>query len=534
MIYRITLILAIGTGFLLTSCKSDPVHFSEKEVFRYNESAGITSLDPAFARSQSNIWAVNQLFNGLVQLSSELKVFPAIAQSWTISDSGRVYRFVLRDDVYFHKSIHFKDSTRIVTARDFVYSFERLRSDELASPGAWTMNAVDSIYAVSDTVLVMELKESFPPFLGLLTMQYCSVVPREVVEAEGAQFGRNPIGTGPFYHKVWYENEKLVLRKNPLYFEFDGDDRLPHLEAVAVTFVPDKQTAFLEFIKGNLDFLSGIDASYKDELLTPLGELNPKYEDRFVLLRQPYLNSEYLGFNRQLPSEHPLMNRKVRQAINSGFNREAMMRYLRNNIGTPAEYGFIPLGLRQASDPNYGFTYDPIRAERLLEESGYFESGSPEITLTTNNSYVDLCEFIQGELRQIGMNISVDVVPPSTLRQMMSTGKVEWFRGSWIADYPDPENYMALFYSENTAPNGPNYTRTNDRYLDSLYLSARNTVSDSIRRRLYFQMDEHVVDEAVIVPLYYDEVLRFAPSGLEGLEGNPMNLLTLKRVRKTE
>jgi peptide/nickel transport system substrate-binding protein len=283
-----------------------------------------------------------------------------------------------------------------------------------------------------------------------------------------------------------------------------------------------------------LDFLSGIDASYKDELLTPFGELNPEYEDRFLLHRQPYLNSEYLGFNRQLPADHPLMNPKVREAINIGFDRVAMMRYLRNNIGTPTSHGFIPSGLRQPSDPDYGYEYNPERAEELLKESGYFESGSPEITLTTNNSYVDLCEYIQGQLKQIGLNILVDVVPPSTLRQMMSTGKVDWFRGSWIADYPDLENYMALFYSKNTAPNGPNYTRTVEESLDSLYQRAANTVSDSARRALYFEMDQFIVNRATIVPLYYDEVLRFTPKGVMGLEGNPMNLLSLKRVRKVE
>jgi peptide/nickel transport system substrate-binding protein len=198
MIYRITTILAISAGLFLNSCKSDSSTHRESEVFRYNESAGITSLDPAFARSQSNIWAVNQIFNGLVQLSSDLNVQPCIAESWTISIDGKEYRFTLREDVHFHYSQNFKDSTRRVVAQDFLYSFERLQSDALASPGAWTMNMVDTMYAPTDRIFIIELKEAFPPFLGLLTMQYCSVVPREVVEAEGAQFGRNPIGTGPF------------------------------------------------------------------------------------------------------------------------------------------------------------------------------------------------------------------------------------------------------------------------------------------------------------------------------------------------
>ena len=109
-------------------------------------------------------------------------------------------------------------------------------------------------------------------------------------------FRQNPVGTGPFQFSMWKEGVKMVLLKNKNYFEKDGNNRLPYLDAIAITFIIDKQTAFLEFAKGNIDFLSGIDPGYKDELLTQYGALNPKYRNRFNLIRQPYLNTEYLGF----------------------------------------------------------------------------------------------------------------------------------------------------------------------------------------------------------------------------------------------
>src|SRR5690606_29143616 len=152
-----------------------------------------------------------------------------------------------------------------------------------------------------------------------------------------------------------------------------------------------------------LDFLSGIDASYKDVLLTPTGMLNPKYEHRHELIRQTNLNTEYLRFNLALSDEHPLANASIRQPINTSSDREATMKYLRNSIGTRAEYGFIPVALRNDDDPVYGFEYRPEEARKLLESSGYFEMGAPEITLTTNSSYIDLCEYIQGQLKQIGL-----------------------------------------------------------------------------------------------------------------------------------
>ena len=130
-----------------------------------------------------------------------------------------------------------------------------------------------------------------------MSMRYCSVVPKEIVEYYGNDFRSNPIGTGPFKFKLWEENVKLVLRSNELYFEIDEKGKqLPYLEAIAITFLPEKQSEFLQFAKGKLDLLNSLDASYKDELLTPTGKLRAQYADRIQLLKGPYLNSEYLGF----------------------------------------------------------------------------------------------------------------------------------------------------------------------------------------------------------------------------------------------
>jgi peptide/nickel transport system substrate-binding protein len=534
-----SLFLFCALTLLLGGCGYQS-QYDDSQVFRYNEAAGITSLDPAFSRNQANIWAVNQLFNGLVQMDEDLRVQPCIAKSWEILDSGLTYVFHLRNDVLFHASKCFKnEEQRKVTAGDFLYSFERLLDKELAAPGSWVFQKVKSFKAVNDSTFTIELQTPFSPFLGILSMKYCSVLPQEAVEYYGLAFRENPVGTGPFYFKLWEGNEKLVLRKNVNYFEkAENGDSLPYMEAVAITFIPDKQSAFLEFIKGNLDFMSGIDASYKDELLTFEGELQQKYAERFNLYRQPYLNTEYLAFlvdsNQDVMLNSPLLNLKIRQAINYGFDRKKMMRYLRNNIGTPANSGMIPKGLGSYNpEVVNGYDYNPEKASQLLAEAGYPKGlGLPEITLQTNASYLDLCEYIQGELAAIGIKLKVEVTPPSTLRQSIATSKVPFFRASWIGDYPDGENYLSLFYSENHSPNGPNYTHFKSVRFDSLYREATSQPLDSIRYHLYAQMDSLVMAEAPVVPLYYDQVLRFYPKTVKGLGGNAMNLLDIKRVKK--
>lgn len=526
----------------LTSCKEED-KINKDKIFRYNESANISSLDPAFAKDQAMIWANAQLFNGLVQLDSNLNIQPSIAKSWTITNEGKTYTFIIRDDVFFHTHPLFKGKRRVV-AKDFVYSFNRIVDEKTASPGAWIFNIVSkennkySFLSPNDSTLIINLKTAFSPFLGLLSMPYASVVPREIVEHYGQDFRKNPIGTGPFYFKMWKEGVKLVLRKNPNYFEKDSKgNRLPYLEAVSISFIVDKQSVFLEFIKGNIDFISGIDPNYKDEVLTRSGALQEKYRDRISLITQPYLNTEYLGFlvdKDVSPKDNPLLNKNIRRAINYGFDRKKMIKYLRNNIGLAGEYGIIPKGLA-GFDTNVlnKYSYNPTKAKQLLSEAGYPNGkGLPPITLQTTSTYLDLCKYIQGQLNLLGLDIRVDVNPPGALREQIAQSKSKWFRGSWIADYPDAENYLSLFYSPNFCPKGPNYTHFSNKDYDNLYELSQKETSVEKRTEYYKRMNQIIIEEAPIVVLYYDQVLRFTQKNIKGLSSNPMNLLILKTVRK--
>ena len=519
----------------IQSCTQNGAKQKNHLVFRYNEHRNISSLDPAFSKDLADIWATNQIFNGLVQMDDSLNVRPAIATNWSIMDSATTYTFNLKKDVYYHKHYLFgKDSTRSVTASDFEYSFSRLKDKNLASPGSWVLSKVDNFFAENDSTFVIQLKQPFPAFLGLLTMKYCSVVPHEIVEHYGTDFRSNPIGTGPFKFKRWEENIKLVLRSNPNYFETDSNGKsLPYLEAVAVTFLPDKQSEFLQFAQGNIDFVSGLDASYKDEILTSNGILKPKYKNVANMIRGPYLNTEYLGFFMKSELTE-IQSQKLRQVINYGFDRQKMITFLRNGIGIPAEGGFIPKGL-PGYDASVGFTYDSEKAKQLLQDFKT-ETGiaSPEVTLTTTSNYLSFCEYIQRELQKIGLEIKVDVIPASSLKDLKANGQLDFFRASWIADYPDAENYLSLYFSENKAPNGPNYTHFNSQEFDKIYKEAYLEINDKSRSELYTKMDSIVMQSAPIVPLFYDEVVRFSRKNVKGLGINAINLLNLKQVSKSE
>ena len=519
--------------FIGLSCASKENSNKDHLVFRYNEHKNIGSLDPAFSKDLADIWATHQLFNGLVQMDDKLNVKPCIAKNWTVSDSATTYTFNLRKEVFFHKDKLFgNDSTRTVKSSDFEYSFNRLKDKSIASPGSWVLNKVESFKALNEYTFQIKLKQPFPAFLGLLTMKYCSVVPKEIVEYYGNDFRSHPIGTGPFKFKRWEENIKLVFRRHNNYFETDKDgNSLPYLEAVSVTFLPDKQSEFLQFAQGNIDFISGLDGSYKDEILTSDGKLRQLYLEDVNMIRGPYLNTEYLAFFMET-NVNEIQAIKIRKAINIGFDRSKMMTYLRNGIGIPANGGFIPKGL-PGFDDSIGFSYQPELAKQLVSEFKS-ETGNenPEVTLTTTSNYLSFCEFIQRELQKTGLNVNVDVIPPSSLKDAKANGQLDFFRASWVAYYPDAENYLSLYYSKNFAPNGPNYTHFRSEEFDNMYDAAYLETNPNLRAQLYTKMDSLVMASAPIVPLFYDEVVRFTRKTVNGLGINATNLLELKSVYK--
>jgi len=535
MIKNSRFILSVLFILILTftlSC-SKKLKLNENSIFRYNEHSNISSLDPAYSSTLRNIWPVNQLYNGLVQLDDSLNIKPDLASKWIISSDGITYDFLIKKNIYFHNSDVFgKDSTRTVNAQDFEYSFRRLTDSELASPGSWVLNNVDSFSAINDSIFSVKLKNPFPAFLGILSMKYCSVVPKEAVEFYGSRFGKNPIGTGPFKFKKWEENIKLVLRKNNNYFEKDEKGfQLPYLEAVSISLLPDKKSEFMEFAQGKIDFINSIDSSFKDQLLENDGVLKKEYSKSINLLSGPYLNTEYIGFYLGNKNS-PINSKKLRKAINYGFDRVKMIKYLRNNIGYPANKGFIPLGLDKDINTK-GFNFKPKIAKKLVKEYKS-ESGKStiELVLSTDANYVDIIEFIQRELLEIGINIKINIMPPSSLRQAKSNGKLEMFRASWIADYPDAENYLSLFYSKNKAPNGPNYTHFENSNYDLKYIKTYMEQSKIKRNKIYSELDKLIMEEAAVVPLYYDKIMRFSKKNVFGLKTNPINQLNLKRVYK--
>jgi peptide/nickel transport system substrate-binding protein len=538
--YRLTKYFFVPaiTLLLLASCYHN--QRSKKHFFHYNEMSGIASLDPAFAKNQSVMWAVHQVYSTLVEVDEQLHLAPLLAKSWEISADRLTYTFHLRTDVFFQDDAAFQQGKgRRLVAADVVYSFKRITDPATASPGAWIFNnkvaEKNPFSAPDDSTFQLKLRNPYSPMIGVLSMQYCSVVPREAVEKYGNDFRRHPVGTGPFQFTTWEEGQVLLLKKNPHYFETDSaGNRLPYLDGINISFNDSKATEFLLFRQKQLDFINDIDASFKDEVLTKRGNLRKAWAGKISLFTHPYLNIEYLGFlvdtTNPLVQQSPTRLKKIRQAINYGFDRQKMMLYLRNSIGTAAESGFVPAGLPSFDTAAVkGYHFDPVRSRQLLAEAGFPEGkGLPAIKLYTIPNYADMANFIAQQLGETGIPIQVDVVQKALLLQMTASSKAPFFRGGWIADYPDAENYLSVFYSKNPAP--PNYTRYKNPAFDLIFEKALREQNDTIRYKLYQQADQLVMQDAPVVPLWYDKAIWLVQPEVKGFSPNGLNMLELRKA----
>jgi oligopeptide transport system substrate-binding protein len=519
---------------------------SGKKIFRYNESAGITTLDPAKVWRFEDFIIVNQLYNCLVTLDDEMKIIPALAKSWEISENGLQYTFNLKKNVCFHNHTAFK-SKRFFKSKDVQYSFMRIIDPQTASPGKYIFNNISfdsvsnykGILALNDTTVIIYLKEPQPSFLYQLSLPNCAIVPFEIVDYYGANFGQNPIGTGPFFLKKWKADAKLIMLKNEEYFEKDDEGiSLPYIDAISLSFINDQHVEFIQLKSGKLDMISGFNDNDKDELLDQDGNLHENLKSNFYLQKKPWINTEYLGFLLDeeffKKNASPLAKKQVRQAISHCIDKYKLIKYVRNGIGKPAYSGLIPIGMPEFNDVKIdGLEYDIDKAKKLLIEAGFPNGkGLPIIQLKAAEGYRTLCEFIQASCSDIGIKVDIDLLKGSVLNQHITQFEATFYRKSWIADFPDAINYFQLFYSKNFHPNnGLNYTHFKNENYDKYYELSLKENNEEIRYNYYKEMQIILNEELPVIPLFYAETLRFVSNRVSGLSSNALNMLNLKTVK---
>jgi peptide/nickel transport system substrate-binding protein len=550
MMRRFTLLAALAVCLL--SCgpgkKTTDNTTDSKKIFRLNLTGGLTSLDPAYADQRTNIWATTQLYNGLFTFGEDLHVHRELADNYKISDDGLTYTFTIKKNVYFHDDQAFKNGRgRELIADDFVYSFKRLMDPRTASKGSWIFAdkvkraedgklADDWIAKVDDYTFKITLNRRFPAFLQILAMPFTFVVAKEAVEKYNKDFRKHPVGTGPFMLKTWNEKDRLILVKNEKYWKRDVKHQpLPYLDAVDVSFIEDKNQAFLSFEKGSLHFLTSISETSRNKILNKDGSIKDEFSSKFVVEKKPYALTEYIGILMEGKDEkaNPLLNLKVRQALSYAINRKNLISFIRNGLGTPGNHGFVPDALSSFDSTQIqGYKVDIKKAQELLKDAGYPQGkGFPEITMSTYTTDKEIAGFLQKQWEDnLGIKVKIETNQFATHKDRVDNAQVKFFRASWIGDYPDAENFLSLFYSKNLSPDGPNKTHFKDETYDKLFEEAHETDNTFTRYADYHKMDQIIMDNCPAIVLFYDEVLNLKQKNVTGLKTNKMNTLVLENV----
>ena len=515
---------------------------SDASVFRYNESANINSLDPAFARTLEPMWVVDQIFDGLVELDAAMQVKPCIAESYFSSDSGLTWTFVLRNNVRFSQApeVPGLEKGRQLVADDVVYSLNRIRDPQWASAGQWILDPLDrdapgaGMEALGQDTVRFYLRESFPPFLGLLATAYANIVPREAVEYYGEAFRRNPVGSGPFQLAWWMEDVACVLHRNPIYWERDESGQaLPYLEAVHIDFATDMGAEYQGLLQGRYDFMSGLHPAYMEEMLDANGDLRSRHAGELRMEKTPFLKTDYIGVLVESEGElwQPWLDKELRRALSLAVDRKGIAKSLRRGSVVPT-MDFVPPALLGRVRPRL-VDCDVPRAQGMLDSIREVHPQPwSELVIKTTSDYTDLCSALQFQWESLGLEVAVDVVSPSTHREHVANGKAQMFRKSWLADYPDAENFLSLFVESNFAPGGPNYTHYRSNEFESLMQRAINEPQEAKRFIMYQELNRMISHDLPVIPLFHDQVTHFLRKEVQGWEINAVNRLDLRRVHK--
>ena len=444
------------------------------------------TLDPALVEDAVSAEYVVQIFSGLVGLNADLELVPDLAERWELSPDGRTYTFFLRQEARFHDG-------RAVTAADFKYSLERACAPRTGSNvagvylgdivGAGEMlggqaDEIRGLQVVDDHTLRITIDAPKAYFLAKLTYSTAFVVDRQ--NTEQSNWLQKPNGTGPFKLKE-RSDERIVLERNEYYYR----DK-PRL--AEVIFLLSGGSPMSMYENGELDIV-GVGTADVERVRDPANVLHAE------LTTVPQLDVQYIGFDVTQP---PFDDVRVRQAFVLAIDREKITNVVWKGMRAPAQ-GIVPPGMPGYEREAGGLlSFDPERARQLIAGSRYGSVANlPPITLSISGYGSEMPPVVGAMVAMLRENLGVKVEVEQS-GDLLSE-QPQMFSIGWIADYPDPEDFLdILFHSQS----GLNHMRYSNPEVDRLLEKAR-VETDTVRRmQLYTQAEEMIVADAPWVPLW--------------------------------
>lgn len=527
--------------------------------FRVNENGELRSLDPVGVNDVTSAHLSENIYDQLLYFDENLNLTNELAQRWEVSEDGLWYTYHIRKGVLFHDNPCFPGGKgRELTAYDVLYSYNRVcdaRSGTLGSEffrnkvvgaeeyfqatresnrtgAAPSLAGVQGFSAPDDSTFRIQLTKAFGPFAYMAALNNTGIVPHEAVEKYGKDFQYHPVGTGPFTFVHWIPDRECYLVRNQKYWKDDEfGNRLPYLDAIRTTFIKDDKVQLLEFREGNLEESYRISNEFFLNIVDEKKELRGEYQ-AYKLYRVPALSTQYYGMMTLSPI---FKDKRVRQAFSCAVDRDRIVRYvLKGQANAPAVHGLVPPCM-----PGYpssrvkGYDFNVQKARQLLAEAGYpGGKGFPDLILQLNaggGRNTAIAEAVQTMLAEnLGITVRIQFVEFAKHLDEIDYGRAAFYRLGWVADYPDPESFLSLFYGKVvpptlSEPSSQNGTRYNNPAFDEIFEKARATADRDQRNELYLQAEQIAVNDAPMLFIIYDEDYRLVQSYVEGYKNNAMD-----------
>ena len=545
------------TALVFFSCtnKGTEVELSEKHGGTLKMSLGdnILTLYPPHITHFTSITVAYQIYEGLVKINPETsKIEPALAKSWEPNEDATVYTFNLRTDVNFHKTATFKG--RKFVASDVKESFTQLceatdnnfyakfLTEKVKGAAEYfessknkdgLVKEVTGFVALNDSTFQVTLNSSFRGLEKLLSIGVFVVFPAEAFGTDLDNLNK-AIGTGPFKVKAVTDGEKVELVKNENYWKKDSEGYyLPYLDGIEFTFTSSKAEEIKQFLNNDIHLIKDIPVDEISNILPSLEKAKSGENADFNYISSPGLDIKMLMFNHK---KELFKNINVRKAFNYAINRNMLVDSVLLGDRNPAGQGLIPHAEIFGDYRVKGFNYNPEKAKEYLELAGYPNGkGFPTIKIHGISRKIDslsVNEVARMLKKNLNVNVTVDnshTISSLGMKFSKEENTMDMWRYNWIADYPDPETFLQLFY-------GDNISDYNNEQFNALIKQALNEGNETKRYKIYFDADQTLVDDAAFIPLMYNDLIYLTSKEFKNFKANPLDYRDFREVyfEKTE
>lgn len=555
-------ILLLASSLVLFSCKDNGNgKLSDKSggAFVMAENFPIASIYPISTTNQVEALVVGQIHESLLRLDAKtLEVVPGLAEKWEISKDGKTITFHLVKGAHFQDDKCYSDGKGpeitakdvkftlelLATKTDDNYQFSTILKDRLVGVNDFfdkKSKSISGVKIIDDYTIALELVNPSLSFMKLLANPSAAIINETAFKAYGKDL---KTGAGPFMYDISSTPEKLVLVKNPNYFRKDSlGFVLPYLDTVIIQIMPSIEDGLSSFENGKIDLINTLPSlRVKDVVEKNIKEF-VSHPPKSLLHREPEMLSQFYVFNTK---QKPFDNASIRQAINYAIDREKLV----DNVLQGQAIGAAVHGITPNTFSGYdikkikGYSLDIEKAKKLLSDAGYPNGkGFPEVRILVNsgnsrNSSVAV--ELQKQLKEhLNINVNFESLPNIQKYELQMHGKSDIYRDAWVADFSSPESFLSLFVgddvpADSSAASFPNTSRYQNPTFDLYFKKGRDSNIRDSSFANFMRAEQVLMDDAVIIPLWYEGSYRLLTNNVKGLSLNAMRYYDLTKTYKVK